>query len=120
MGVVPEPDFYEVTLCCDDQFILLACDGLFDVMDNQAAVDYVLKCLNGNKGDAAAAAKQLVELAVHKLNSNSSAPKQASPKSLEKSGTARAKFTPPPPAAAAAATGASTKGHIDAGLMSFL
>ena len=30
----------------------------------------MLKCLNGNKGDAAAAAKQLVELAVHKLNSN--------------------------------------------------
>ena len=30
----------------------------------------MLKCLNGNKGDAAAAAKQLVELAVHKLNSS--------------------------------------------------
>lgn len=133
--VVPEPDFYEVTLCCDDQFILLACDGLFDVMDNQAAVDYVLKCLNGNKGDAAAAAKQLVELAVHKLNSSdnvtasivlisggnpSAPPKQPSPKSLQKSGTARAKFNPPPPAAAAAASPKGAKGHIDADMMSFL
>merc|ERR1712032_1469883 len=129
--VVPEPDFYEVTLCSDDQFILLACDGLFDVMDNQTAVDYVLKCLNGNKGDAAGAAKQLVEHAVHKLNSNDNvtasivmisgstkAAAAAPRKNLQKSGTVRADFGAAP-AAAAAAAGASTKG-LDADLMSFL
>ena len=39
-------------------------------MRAQAAVDYVLKCLNGSKSDLKGAAKQLVEHAVHRLNSN--------------------------------------------------
>ena len=43
--------FKNFAVCCDqieivditdeDEFILLACDGLFDVMTNQAAVDFV-------------------------------------------------------------------------------
>lgn len=33
-------------------------------------MDYVQKCLNGNKFDVDGAARQLVEHAVHKLNSN--------------------------------------------------
>jgi len=134
--VVPEPDFYEVVLSAEDQFILLACDGLFDVMDNQTAVDYVLKCLNG-KSDVHGAAKQLVDHAVHKLNSNDnvtasivmisgSGAKGEPNKNLRKSGTVRADFNSTakansgaaPAAAAAAATGAA-KG-LDADLMSFL
>ena len=32
----------KVELTKDDQFILLACDGLFDVMDNQVHVAHVI------------------------------------------------------------------------------
>merc|ERR1712059_95765 len=62
--------FYEVTLCPKDEFILLACDGLFDVMDNQTAVDFVLRSLHRNGGNARVAVKELVCHAVHDLNSN--------------------------------------------------
>jgi len=39
--VIAEPDIVTTELGEDDDFLLLACDGLWDVMDNQAAVDFV-------------------------------------------------------------------------------
>jgi serine/threonine protein phosphatase PrpC len=42
--VTCEPDVFEYMITSRDKFIIMACDGLWDVMDNQQAVDFVLKC----------------------------------------------------------------------------
>lgn len=38
-----EPDVFEYTITSRDYFIVLGCDGLWDVLDNQDVVDFVLK-----------------------------------------------------------------------------
>lgn len=38
----PVPDFFSRKLTKDDKFIILACDGLWDVVDSQTAVNFVL------------------------------------------------------------------------------
>ena len=43
--VTAEPDIFEDLLSPHDQFILLACDGLWDVFGNQEAVDFVRAAL---------------------------------------------------------------------------
>ncbi len=39
--ITAQPDIRKVTLCPEDKFFLLACDGVWDVMSNQDAVDFV-------------------------------------------------------------------------------
>jgi protein phosphatase 2C family protein 2/3 len=43
--VTSEPDVVESTVTEDWEFILLACDGIWDVMSNQQVCDFILKRL---------------------------------------------------------------------------
>jgi len=39
--ISPFPEIFSIALTKDDEFIILACDGIWDVMSNQQAVDFV-------------------------------------------------------------------------------
>jgi len=39
--ITAEPDVQHLKLNGEDQFLVLACDGIWDVMDNQQVVDFV-------------------------------------------------------------------------------
>jgi len=39
--VIPTPEIRERTLTTDDEFLIIACDGVWDVLDNQTAVNIV-------------------------------------------------------------------------------
>lgn len=43
--IIPEPEISVVTRSDDDEFLLLASDGLWDVMTNQEATDLAARCL---------------------------------------------------------------------------
>jgi protein phosphatase 1L len=58
-GVTAEPEISELDITPEDQFIILASDGLWDVMTNQESVDLVRKCQDKNK-----AAELLVDKAL--------------------------------------------------------
>lgn len=49
--IIPEADFKEFTLQGDEEYIVLACDGLWDVMDNDSLRKFINKYLakNGRK-----------------------------------------------------------------------
>ena len=64
------PDLYKYKLSKNDKFIVMACDGLWDVMENQDVVDFVLnKCYDMNTGKKLNkkinVAKQLAEHAIN-------------------------------------------------------
>lgn len=42
--VVHDPEIFKYKLTNDDKFMVLACDGLWDVLDSQTVVNYVLDC----------------------------------------------------------------------------
>lgn len=44
--VTADPDINTVDLCEDDEFIVLACDGVWDVMTSQQVVDFIRENLN--------------------------------------------------------------------------
>ena len=48
--ITAQPDVQHVKLVEDDQFFLLACDGVWDVLTNQEACDFVLKRLQPGVG----------------------------------------------------------------------
>lgn len=54
-----EPDVRVVELCEDDAFAVLACDGIWDVMDNQTVVGFVSERLRKGLAPADAAAQLL-------------------------------------------------------------
>ena len=66
--VANTPDFHQIQLGTDgvsDEFLLLACDGLWDVMDADDAIRIVRDLLFRKKVTAKKAAARLAELAIH-------------------------------------------------------
>ena len=61
------PDIYKLKLKSSDKFIVLACDGLWDVMSNQEVVDFILKYKDENKIDIG---KELANYAINVKGSN--------------------------------------------------
>ncbi|KAL6060122.1 protein-serine/threonine phosphatase [Balamuthia mandrillaris] len=59
-GLTAEADVQQIELTANDQFLVLACDGLWDVMDHQVVADFVLSSLR-EKDDPQAASQELVE-----------------------------------------------------------
>lgn len=59
-GVSPDPHCMTHELCANDRFVLLASDGLWDVMSDKEAQQLVL----GSAGTAAEIAQRLVQAAL--------------------------------------------------------
>ncbi|VEV55921.1 protein phosphatase PPM1, putative [Plasmodium vinckei vinckei] len=60
-GLICEPDIFQIKLTDDDEFLIICCDGIFDVMTSQEAVNTVRTSLveNNNPNVAAEALCQL-------------------------------------------------------------
>ena len=69
--VTAEPEIRREALTGDDEFLIIASDGVWGVMTNQGAVSFVRNKLA--KGDAQSAADALVKHAVTHLHSNDNA-----------------------------------------------
>ncbi|KAE8736402.1 putative protein phosphatase 2C 8 [Hibiscus syriacus] len=75
-SIISEPDVIKRELTDDDEFLILASDGLWDVVSNEITCRVVRKCMNsrikrrsttivdGNRNRAVGAAAVLVELAM--------------------------------------------------------
>ena len=61
--VISDPQIVEMELSGDEHFVILACDGLWDVLDNQQAVNFVKYQLSLHH-DLDLAAKNLVQCAL--------------------------------------------------------
>lgn len=60
-AVTANPDIIERQLTAEDEFIVLACDGIWDCMSNQEVVDYIRVKIVENVGDLGAVCEQLME-----------------------------------------------------------
>lgn len=73
-GVTPEPELTTVLCSASTPFVILATDGVWDVLDNQAAVDIVAHALDTSSGAASArcfhAAGRLTQEAVRRGSSD--------------------------------------------------
>lgn len=61
-GLICDPDIFQIKLTDDDEFLVICCDGIFDVMTSQEAVNTVRMSLIHN-ASANAAAEELCNLA---------------------------------------------------------
>ena len=50
------PEVIEMDICADDEYVIIGCDGIFNVLTNQEVVDFVLKDSKKNKHTLAVAA----------------------------------------------------------------
>jgi len=72
--IIPDPDIYEVKLKKDDDFILLACDGLFERATNDELIKYIFinytnkKTIHENTGNCL---DSIVKLAAFKETEDS-------------------------------------------------
>mmetsp|Transcript_20621 Transcript_20621/g.29600 ORF Transcript_20621/g.29600 Transcript_20621/m.29600 type:complete len:674 (+) Transcript_20621:91-2112(+) len=66
--IIAKPDVETTTLTDDDQFLLLACDGLFDVFTEQEVVDFVKHNMEEH-GDAQKCCENITDVAINKRNS---------------------------------------------------
>ncbi|KAM4116653.1 hypothetical protein ACB094_02G067300 [Castanea mollissima] len=67
--LIAEPDVQQVALSEDDEFLIIACDGLWDVIPSQSAVSLVRLALRRYGGDPQQCARELVMEAL-RLNSS--------------------------------------------------
>lgn len=70
--VIPDPEIRVERLTPRDEFMLLACDGLFDVFSSQEAVDFVrarLCAMPSNEQDPFRAVQDIVHEAIHERRS---------------------------------------------------
>ncbi|GAA0167066.1 protein phosphatase [Lithospermum erythrorhizon] len=63
--LISEPDVFEFMLSDDDEFLIIACDGLWDVLSNQEAVNIVRKEMKMH-GDPRRCAQELVYQAMRR------------------------------------------------------
>ena len=62
--VIHTPDIFSYKISLKDKFIVCACDGLWDVVNNQQVVDFINKLIKNN--DKCNYAKKLAEYAIEK------------------------------------------------------
>jgi len=65
-GLIAEPEIEKVSLLPEDQFIILACDGVWDVFKHHDAIAFVRNALLENGNDPQKAAVELVQSALSK------------------------------------------------------
>eukprot|EP00928_Gymnodinium_smaydae_P039846 TRINITY_DN27132_c0_g1_i1.p1 TRINITY_DN27132_c0_g1~~TRINITY_DN27132_c0_g1_i1.p1 ORF type:complete len:704 (-),score=148.67 TRINITY_DN27132_c0_g1_i1:110-2074(-) len=66
--VVAEPEIRVERLSTEDEFLFMACDGLFDVFGSQEAVDFIrsrLAAMPWNEQDPQRAVREIVQEAIH-------------------------------------------------------
>ncbi|KAG2385613.1 hypothetical protein C9374_003428 [Naegleria lovaniensis] len=64
-GVISDPHTQAIRLCDKDEFVIVACDGIFDFVSEQEAIDEIR-----NELDPVAASLKLRDYAYHKKGSN--------------------------------------------------
>ena len=62
--LIANPEIVHERLGSCDEFIIIACDGVWDVLSSQQAVDCVRRALFNTEGDAARAARVLIDKAL--------------------------------------------------------
>ena len=70
-GVSSEPDVFQVVLRSDDEFILIASDGFWDVVTPKSAITFVRNLISSQQKDCDFITKELVAMALaHGSNDN--------------------------------------------------
>merc|ERR1712136_124076 len=69
MGIICQPEFTQAEVTEETEFLLLACDGIFEKMDSNESVRIVRRRLRAT-GDAKAAAEALVQDAIVRTGSD--------------------------------------------------
>ena len=64
VGVIPEPEFFELTLNESDKFMVIASDGVWEFIDNDECVRLVSPFWEANPPDPQGACTKLKELSV--------------------------------------------------------
>ena len=64
--LIPDPEITQRTLMPEDYFLIIACDGVWDVFNNQDAVDIVKEALRIKPNDFDSAAEALRDAAYNK------------------------------------------------------
>eukprot|EP00929_Paragymnodinium_shiwhaense_P019560 TRINITY_DN13293_c0_g1_i1.p1 TRINITY_DN13293_c0_g1~~TRINITY_DN13293_c0_g1_i1.p1 ORF type:complete len:643 (+),score=136.35 TRINITY_DN13293_c0_g1_i1:218-2146(+) len=70
--VIADPEIRLLQLTPEDEFLFMACDGLFDVFSSQEAIDFIharLAAMPSNEQDPQAAVKDIVHEAIHERRS---------------------------------------------------
>ena len=64
--IIPEPDITEIELTGDEEFLVVACDGLWDVMTSEDVRAFVKKFMTKNGKRTAGMSEALVDEALRK------------------------------------------------------